>query len=128
MTGKNGTGKKLSPRQQDGLSAMLKCGSVSSASKSAGIPQRTLYRWMDLPHFADELAELHTGTLKAVSSALSRNGEQAVSVLVSEMNNSDGSAQSRIRSAVAVLDSLRSFTTLTSLDERLRNIEENLNL
>ena len=122
----NVTPPKLSPNQRKAFETLTTTGSVSSASKAAGVSRQTIYRWLKEPAFAGMVREQEAQTLERVSGMLVAAASHAVAVLVQEMRDADSSA-SRIRAADAVLTKVLSLRELASIESRLTEIEKAVN-
>lgn len=120
-------GNKLNPNQVRSIKALLTTTSVTAAAEAAGIGRSTLHRYLRDPDFVRELRTAEGEALATLSRSLLGLGEAAVKAFQDALDPSTPIA-TRLRAAQLVTDArLLNLIELTSLEERVRALEENRN-
>jgi hypothetical protein len=127
---RNGTDKKLTPRQMRAVEAMMSEPTSRAAAKKARIGVTTLYRWLASPTFADALREARAQTFERTMAGLSAASETAVEVLREIMSEEAAAAREtasvRVRAARVALGAMLRAHSMIETEERLRGIEAQL--
>lgn len=128
----NETEKKLTPKQARAVEAIMSEPTVRGAARKAGIGHATLYRWLAEPAFAEALREARGRAFERTMAGLAAAAELAVNVLREILGDDAAAAREiaaiRIRAARSALDGMLRAHTQIETEERLRRIEEQLNL
>jgi len=96
----NVTDKKLTPRQQRAIGALLTGGTHQDAAAAAGLKnRRTIERWLEQEDFAGELHERSQETVHEASRRLAGTLDLAVNTFREIMNDMDQPASVRLRAA-----------------------------
>lgn len=93
--------EQLTPKQSRALLALLTHSSLKDAGQAVGASEKTLWRWMQLPHF---IAALRTAQREALDSAileLQAASLRAVKKLVANLDSANDFASNN--AAVAIL-------------------------
>ena len=121
--GKNGTRKKLTPRQRKAVQALLTTGDKDQAAAAAGCARRTIYRWLRLDVFQQALTDAEADALAELSRELVRLAGLAAGTLEQAMGDRDATAGQRIRAADIVLSRLLQLRQLVDLEQRIQALE-----
>ena len=98
--------------------ALLSGKTNSQAAQSAGVTERTIYRWLSDPSFRSELSEAERQMIESATRQMSSLQEKAINVLDQLLESQDVSPQIRLSTAKSILR--------LSLAYRDRNIERRL--
>lgn len=109
---------------EDIIMALIEHGSARKAAASLGYSHRTLYERMKEPAFKELYAQTKTEMLKAATVKLQGQLCSAIETLVEIMTDEETASQTRVNSAVAILQYASRFTETTDILERLEAIEE----
>jgi len=119
-----GEGGKLGRKQEAAIAGLLAHSTLAEAAAAAGIAERTLKNWLQLPEFQKAYAVARQDLLSRTVGRLLATCEKAVATL--ERNLSAGKPGEQTRAAVAVLTlAVRGVETL-ELAERLAAVEARL--
>ena len=97
-----GHGQKLTNKQELLIAAMLSESTYSAAAVKAGVPERTLYRWLQLPGFRETYRQARRQLLDSMIGRMQAAAGQAVSTLI-EITVKGRRDGDRVRAAVAIL-------------------------
>jgi transposase len=118
--------RQLTYKQRKAITALLSCPTEQAAAKMAGISERTIIRWMSLPHFRDELRaagiDASQRTVGATMRRLTEGQAAALSVLEDVMQN--GPVEQKRLAAASWLTIYRDFKEFVEFDERLEKLEK----
>lgn len=99
--------RRLTHRQERGLRALLAYPSVRAAARAVDIPERTLYRWINLREFRTALDQAQDDPAGVDRARREYLAEDALGVLHQVMNDAQTPPQQRIDAARAFLEHLR---------------------
>lgn len=94
----------LTPRQRQGLLALVGHPSVSDAARASGISERTLYRWLAQPVFRERLEAERELAFRRVAKKIPKLANRAVASLDRVLLDEALPAETRIAAARTVLD------------------------
>lgn len=106
------------------IAALIAEGSVKGAAASLKCTVRTLYERMKKPEFKELYAQAKGEILKQATAKLQGNLCGAIDTLADIMKDEDTAKQTRVNSAVSILQYAARFTETTDILERLEAIEE----
>ena len=106
------------------IAALIAEGSIKRAAASLKCTTRTLYERMKKPGFKTLYTQAKADILKTATAKLQGNLCGAIDCLVSVMNDEKTAKQTRVNSAVSILQYAARFTETTDIIERLEAIEE----
>lgn len=106
------------------IAALIAEGSIKRAAASLKCTTRTLYERMKKPEFKTLYTQAKADILKTATAKLQGNLCGAIDCLVSVMNDEKTAKQTRVNSAVSILQYAARFTETTDIIERLEAIEE----
>lgn len=114
----------LRPGQARAIEALLASESVPEAARLAGVPQRTLYRWLDEPAFAAALRRAESRIIDEAARRLARVTTKAIATLEAMLDDPSVPAATRVRAALGVLDQAIRLRELRDITERVAQLEE----
>jgi AcrR family transcriptional regulator len=121
------TEKELTLLQQRAIAALLETRTVPLAAKRAGVPVRTLYRWLAEDEvFKTTLRHYEGDILNATARALMRLNKRAVQVIEDMLNDEEVNDSLRARLAMAVPEMSLKLREANTIEERLSAIERML--
>lgn len=122
----NVTVEPLTPKQRAAIAALVSGQSYGDAARTAGVSERTLRRWRLDPQFAAEIRRADSEQLGEIARVLNGASRTAVDVLITIMTDGRASKALRLRAAVEVLKHRAALFDLTTLSERLDELEKRL--
>jgi HEAT repeat protein len=121
MTG--GHGEKISRKQEAAIQALLTELTVLAAAKKAGLGEKTLRRWLQVPAFSQAYRVARQKQFDDSLANLRAASQDAVETLRKAL--ADPSGPLRVRAASAILD-LGFKSQLVDLAERIERLEKYL--
>ena len=118
-----GHGGKLGRKQEEAVAALLTQPRVEDAARTAGVPVRTLYRWMREPEFAARYREARRAASSQCSARLQQMSPAAVSTLGKIMVDANAPAASRVRAASCILERAAQAIEIEEIEARLDALE-----
>ena len=118
----NSAGAQLDRKKQAAISALLTHPSIEKAALAAGVSEKTLWRWLQLPEFSEAYQQARDQVLEQTLSLLHKATGGAVAALV--RNLKCGTPGVEVRAAVAVLDQTFKARELLEMEKRLQYVEE----
>ena len=106
------------------IAALIAEGSIKGAAASLKCTARTLYERMKKPEFKDLYAQAKGEILKQATAKLQGTLCGAIDTLTEIMKDTEAAKQTRVNSAVSILQYAARFTETTDILERLEAIEE----
>lgn len=119
---------KLTPKQSEVVSALLKGGTIGNAAKLVHVSERQIYRWMEKPFFKQALTEAGDEAIASAVRALSDAAISAVLVLRTIMHKEKPYREDnvRVRAANSVLTHALHWQELAEIERRLAELERAL--
>ena len=114
---------KLSRKQREAIAALLSQPKVDDAARVAGVPIRTLYRWMKEPVFDAGYREARRTAFGQYSARLQHMSAAAVTVLGKVMADPNAPAASRVRAASCILERAAQAIEIEEIEARLNALE-----
>jgi hypothetical protein len=115
--------RRLSPRAEQVIAALLEHGTQEKAAAAAGISVVTLWRLHRKPEFRKALLEARSDAFSQAIGRLQQGSSAAAATLLRVMCDATSPAASRVRAAQCVLDSAARGIGLEDLEIRLRELE-----
>ena len=106
------------------IAALIAEGSIKGAAASLECTTRTLYERMKKPEFKQLYSQAKGEVLKAATAKLQGNLCGAIDTLNEIMTDPEAPKQTRVNSAVSILQYAARFTETTDILERLEAVEE----
>jgi hypothetical protein len=98
-----GIRKKLGPKQEGAILALLSSRNVEEAARTAGVSPRALYRWMKEPAFDAAYRAARRAAFGQSVGRLQQASAAAVSTLLKVMVDPGTPASTKVRAADSVL-------------------------
>lgn len=115
---------ELSSRQQRAIAALLTTKSMSEAASSAGVGERTLYRWLaEDEAFRAGLARAESELLDTATRRLLALQGQAIETLEHLLSSAE-SESVRLRAAQVAIETSLKLRELRDIDQRLTALEQ----
>lgn len=113
---------RLPGKQARAIEALLTCATVRAAAEQAGVPERTLFRWLGEDAFSNELATRRREIQKQVLSSITEHAESAIRELA---ELATGSESDHVRRAACkdILETCLKVQAQLDTDERLARLE-----
>ena len=118
-----GTGAKLTAKQERAITALLSHPTIEAAGEALGVNPATLHRWLQEPAFE---AAYRAARREAVGQAIARLQQvstAAVTVLVRVMASEKTPPSTRVAAAKTVLDTAIRAVELDDLQARIAALE-----
>lgn len=113
----------LSPKQNRAIAALMASENNQAAAAAAGVAYRTLTRWLTDPEFLGALKATETSlideNIRALLSDLSRNRETLIDI----RDNPANQPGVRLRAAIALDASVKSWRDLQNIENRIAALE-----
>mgnify|MGYP000458471328 CR=1 FL=1 len=117
----------LRENQLAALSVIVTGGTYGHAAKVAGVTERTINRWLNLPDFKKALSITTSNSVSIATARLARLSELAVNVLEAAMRDKENTTTSqRIRASNMVLGHLIKLAEMSDIQERISGLESRL--
>ena len=97
--------------------ALLSCGSIEAAARSAKVSKSTIYKRLKEPEFLEAYNYAKADATREAYNELSRNLADAVRVIVSIMNDTTQKASTRLHAAGLLLNGAGKTTERLNLEE-----------
>ena len=114
---------KLRTKQKRAIKALLEHRTVGAAAEVAGVAERTIYRWFDVPAFRAALNKSEGDAIDQATRNLLTLSKAAINVFYEIMKDEDISPGIRLRAADRVMDHLIRLRELRDVEQRLAALE-----
>mgnify|MGYP001217459726 CR=1 FL=1 len=118
----------LSNRQEKALAALIVETSIEKASVASGIPQRTIYQWLERPEFSMAYRRARREAFAHAMSIAQRYSPHAIQTLVKIMADNSTASASRVAAATALLKFSRDSIELDDLSQRIEALERDIKI
>lgn len=122
----NGRRAELSRRQRRFIAALLAAPTVEEAASSAGIGERTAYRYLGDPSVKRALSQALDGALSLATRQTVNAMTKALDTLETIHVDDEAPASARVSAARAILDTGLRLREVLDIAERLTELEERL--
>jgi len=112
----------MDAKQALALTSLTEGSTVEGAATSAGVSRATLYRWLAIPAFREELHSVQAGAVAGASLRLALMAESATEALEDAL--AGDSDRGRVAAAKTALELLLRFRESVALEERVKMLEE----
>jgi phage terminase small subunit len=99
-----GHGEKLSRKQEQVITALVTCPSITEAAAQCGLAEVTLRRWLKQGPFQAAYREARRAVVQQAITQVQQATGEAVETLRSVMQDSEAPASARVSAAKAVLE------------------------
>ena len=121
-----GTARRLSPKQEKAITALLAQPTIEAAAASLGINPATVHRWLQEPAFVEAYRSARRDAVGQAVTRLQQMSGAAVAVLVQVMADKANPAATRVNAAKTVLEFSFRAVELEDLAERIAALEQHI--
>ena len=119
----SGHGEKLSRKQDQAITALVTCASITEAAAQCGVADVTLCRWLKQDGFQAAYREARRAVVQHAITQVQRATGEAVETLRSVMQDADAPASARVSAAKAILETAVKAVELEDLEARIAALE-----
>jgi hypothetical protein len=119
-----GLREKLGPKKEAAILALLTARSIEDAARTAQIPPRTLYRWLQEPEFDAAYRKARRAAFAQATARLQQATGAAVSTLLKIMVDTNAPPSTRVRAADSVLDHAKQAIEIEDVEVRVAALEQ----
>lgn len=119
----SGSEEKLSRKQDQAISALLTCTTLTDAAARCRVGESTLRRWLAVPAFKTAYLTARREVVQHAITQMQQACSQAVTTLVAILENADVSASARVSAAKVILETALKAVELEELEARLAALE-----
>jgi len=114
----------LTPRQEQGITALLVQGSLQAAAEASGVNEKTLRRWLrEDTAFQAAYREARRAVVQHAITQVQQATGEAVETLRGVMQDAEAPASARVSAAKAVLETAIKAVELEDLEARIVALE-----
>ena len=117
-------GEKLSAKKEAAILALLTARSIEDAARTADVPPRTLYRWLQEPEFDAAYRKARRAAFAQATARLQQATGAAVATLLKIMVDTNAPPSTRIRAADSVLDHATKAIEIEDVEVRVAALEQ----
>lgn len=110
-------------KKDQALAALVTHSTIREASKSSGIPERTLWRYMEQPDFSERLAVEKGKLISSASDRLKSKLDAATQAIADVMEDAEAPPQTRVNAARTILEFSLKYTEMADVIHRLNELE-----
>jgi hypothetical protein len=118
-----GHGEKLSRKQDQAITALVSCASITEAAAQCGLAEVTLRRWLKQEGFQTAYREARRAVVQHAIVQVQRATGEAVETLRSVMHDADAPASARVSAAKAILETAVKAVEVEDLEARFAALE-----
>jgi len=116
--------EKLGGKREAAILALLTARSIEDAARTAGVPPRTLHRWLLEPEFDVAYRKARRVAFAQATARLQQATGAAVSTLLKIMVDTNAPPSTRIRAADSVLDHATKAIEIEDVEVRVAALEQ----
>jgi ACT domain-containing protein len=124
----NQTSEVLSKNQLKAVEALISYDSVADAAKACGLARDTVYRYLKVPEFDQELKKAKRTMVDQAVTSLQRSCKEAAKALADICKDKDAPPSARVTAAREILSQTMRAIEVESIEERLKSLEDRLNI
>jgi hypothetical protein len=124
MTG--GHGEKFRRKTEEAIAALLTQPTIREAAKTAGVGEKTLWRWLQDEDFCQSYRKARRQVVQQAVTRLQQISGEAVEALRGIMVDNLKPPTSRVMAARIVLDTALKFVELEDLEARVVALEKKM--
>src|SRR4051794_11326312 len=118
-----GHGEKLSRKQEQAMTALVTCASVTEAANQCGVAEVTLRRWLKDDGFQAAYREVRRAVMQHAITQVQRATGEAVETLRHVMQDRESPASARVSAAKAILETAIKGIEIEDLEARIAALE-----
>jgi hypothetical protein len=108
------------------VGAIVAGGSQAKAAAVASVSEKTVWRWLQLPHVQAAIEQQQRAIVEAAARASLAHVKAAMGVLARIMTDQTVPPNTQVQAAGKLLDAAERWLNLTTLDTRLKRLEDKL--
>ena len=116
----------LSPAQENAILALIAQTTVAKAAEACGVPERTLYNWLDDPHFDRAHRRARKLAFRQAIALSQRYAAMAVQTLAKVASDPNVPAAAKVSASTALLKFSRESIELDDVVERVEALEQDM--
>jgi hypothetical protein len=118
-----GHGEKLSRKQDQVITALVTCASITEAAAQCGLADVTLRRWLKREPFQAAYREARRAVVQHAITQVQRATGEAVETLRRVMQDAEAPASARVSAAKAILETAVKAVEVEDLEARITALE-----
>ena len=118
-----GHGEKLSRKQDQIITALVSCASITEAAAQCGLAEVTVRRWLKQEAFQQAYRDARRQVVQQAIVQVQQATGEAVETLRQVMQDTDAPASARVSAAKAILDTAVKAVELEDLEMRIAALE-----
>ena len=118
-----GHGEKLSRKQDQVITALVTCASITEAAAQCGLADVTLRRWLKQAPFQAAYRDARRAVVQQAITQVQRATGEAVETLRSVMQAADAPASAKVSAAKAILETAVKAVEVEDLEARISALE-----
>jgi hypothetical protein len=118
-----GHGEKLSRKQDQVITALVTCASITEAAAQCGLADVTLRRWLKQEPFQAAYREARRAVVQQAITQVQRATGEAVETLRRVMQDAEASASARVSAAKTILETAVKAVEVEDLEARITALE-----
>ena len=118
-----GHGEKLSRKQDQIITALVTCASITEAAAQCGLADVTLRRWLKQEPFQAAYRDARRAVVQHAITQVQRATGEAVETLRSVMQDADAPASAKVSAAKVILETAVKAVELEDLEVRIAALE-----
>jgi phage terminase small subunit len=118
-----GHGEKLSRKQDQVITALVTCASITEAAAQCGLADVTLRRWLKQEPFQAAYREARRAVVQQAITQVQRATGEAVETLRRVMQDAEAPASARVSAAKTILETAVKAVEVEDLEARITALE-----
>ena len=118
-----GHGEKLSRKQEQAITALVLCASLTEAAAQCGLAEVTLRRWLKQDGFQQAYRDARRQVVQQAIVQVQRATGEAVETLRGVMQGTDAPASAKVSAAKTILETALKAVELEDLEGRIAALE-----
>jgi phage terminase small subunit len=118
-----GHGEKLSRKQDQAITALVTCPSITAAAAQCGLAEVTLRRWLKQDGFQQTYREARRQVVQQAVVQVQHATSTAVQTLLAVMQDTAAPASARVSAAKAIFETALKGIELEDLEARIAALE-----
>ena len=118
-----GHGEKLSRKQDQVITALVTCASITEAAAQCGLADVTLRRWLKQEPFQAAYREARRAVVQQAITQVQRATGEAVDTLRRVMQDAEAPASARVSAAKTILETAVKAVEVEDLEARITALE-----
>jgi hypothetical protein len=116
--------EKLGGKKETAILALLTARNVEEAARTANVPPRTLYRWLQEPEFGAAYRKAKGSAFGQALARLQQGAGAAASTMLKIMVDNNVAASTRLRAADCVFGHAKNAIEIEEIEARVAALEQ----